>query len=118
MYRTDKAALDRGQHPCHIASEQGRDIQPQPGKCLTAQETLWIQRQAFILSMTQHKPIHGPIEHPPYHIFSHPTPPIHVQLRGEVKADTARRYLDYQLRCRLNIIVSANTCLTTAGGGD
>src|SRR5215471_7584815 len=78
VLQAGETTLDRCQHTGHITPEQGRDIEPQTWKSLTAQETLRVRPQAFVLPITEHKPIHRPIEHAPHHVVAHTVASVRV----------------------------------------
>src|SRR5262245_9562706 len=107
--------LESGEHCRYVTPEQRCSIEPQTGEDLTAEHSLCIWHQPFVVSGAEGEPVDGLFQHTPHQVFAHATVLVDPEFRVQVDTDAARGDLGDELGRILDIIIGTDMCLATAG---
>jgi len=115
MFWARQAMLDGSEHCRYVTTEQRCGIEPQTGEDFTAEHSLRIWHQPFVVPGAEDEPVDCLFQHTPHQIFAHATALVDLEFRVQVNTDTARGDFCDELRRILDIIIGADMCLATAG---
>ena len=115
MFWARQTMLNSNEHRRYVTPEQRCGIEPQTGEDFTAEHSLRIWHQPFVVPGAEDKPVDCLFQHTPHQIFAHATALVDLEFRVQVNTDAARGDLGDELRRILDIIIGADMCLATVG---
>jgi hypothetical protein len=107
--------LDGSEHYCYVTPEQRCGIEPQTREDFTAEHSLRIWHQPFVVPGAEDEPVDSLFQNTPHQVFAHATALVDPEFRVHVNTDAARGDLSDELGRILNIIIGTDLCLATAG---
>src|SRR5439155_13056984 len=108
MLGARESLLQDLKYPGQVKTEQGRDIEPEPGEHLAAYHTCGIGGQADELTFLEDEPVNGLIEDAPDDVLAHLALAVNAQSGVQIVTDGTRGHLSNQFRRSFDVIVRAD----------